>query len=132
MPVTPVSAIDFVLYSLDQFEMEIMAPRFIKLCWAVIVPLFMLLGPFSGPLLAQTSDQWKSTEKQMMEFLAEGYSIHSIIVDQITPVSSKAVLYFLTKGSALVKCSEETTRRNGAIKSRVIGYSELTKPFTAQ
>lgn len=68
----------------------------------------------------------------MTEFLAEGFSVSSMMFDWITPVASKAVLYFLTKGSGLVKYSEDTTRRNKANKSEVIGCSKLKTQFTAQ
>jgi hypothetical protein len=82
----------------------------------------------SAPLFAQIPDQWMPSKKQMIDYLTEGFTVNSIIGDQITPVSTKATIFFLTKGSALVKCAETNTRRNGTITSRVISCSELTTP----
>jgi hypothetical protein len=95
----------------------------------VLTPIAILWPAL--PVSAQSLDQWAPSKLQMTDYLANGYSFHSVIVDQVRPVSTKAILYFLTKGTAVVRCSETVTRRNANISSRIIGCSELTRPFTS-
>lgn len=95
----------------------------------VLIPVATLWSAL--PVFALSLDQWTPSKLQMTDYLANGYSFHSVIIDQIRPVSTKAILYFLTKGAAVVRCSETVTRRNANISSREIGCSELTMPFTS-
>src|SRR6516162_11932360 len=62
-------------------------------------------GPVAPPVIAPVAgDQWRTTDRSMLDLVEEGYELVSVIVTQ-----SRARVYFLGKPGKMAKCQEDTT-----------------------
>ena len=64
-------------------------------------------GPAAPPVIAPVDgDQWRTTDRSMLDLVDEGYELVSVIV-----TSSQVRVYFLSKPGKIAKCQENTTLR---------------------
>src|SRR6516162_1107203 len=62
-------------------------------------------GPAAPPVIAPVDgDQWRTTDRSMLDLVDEGYELVSVIV-----TSSQVRVYFLSKPGRIAKCQENTT-----------------------
>jgi hypothetical protein len=62
-------------------------------------------SPAASPVIAPVAgDQWRTTDRSMLDLVEEGYELVSVIVTQ-----SRARVYFLGKPGKMAKCQEDTT-----------------------
>jgi hypothetical protein len=59
-------------------------------------------GPAAPPVI--DGDQWRTTDRSMLDLVDEGYELVSVIV-----TSSQVRVYFLSKPGKIAKCQENTT-----------------------
>src|SRR5438552_6554052 len=85
--------------------MELLMYRFF---WLVLTAI--VLFPASGLAQAQQKTQWKpAPDKNLIDFIEEGYELKSIIANHALVVMSPrflAVTYYLQKGKQLALCTE--------------------------
>lgn len=94
----------------------------------------LLLGALAAVCLltsaqAQIQDQWRPVEKTLSDYVLEGFSIETILLDRVRPVSVQATVYFLRKENVLARCTETVTRRSGSITALSVGCAELGNPL---
>jgi hypothetical protein len=77
---------------------------------------------------AQNQDQWQRVEKQLIDYVADGYAIETILLDRLTPLATQATLFYLRKENILVRCSETITRKGVTLLSATVSCAELGKP----
>jgi len=89
---------------------------------------FGLISGSVFPASAEIQNQWKPADKTLSDYVASGYVFEAILLDQITPVSMQATVYYLRKDNMFVRCSETVKRVSGVINGLAIGCDELVKP----
>ena len=74
----------------------------------VVIGIVALSGktwPETGPAAPPVNgDQWRTTDRSMLDLVDEGYELVSVIV-----TSSQVRVYFLSKPGKIAKCQENTT-----------------------